>query len=228
MDTPLNILVVEDHHALREVTIEALHSIGHCVQGVECAEELDEKMAAHPLDLLVVDLNLPGEDGISLARRVRASQPDVTIIMVTARGKLEDRLIGYENGADIYLTKPTSMEELLAAVQALSRRIRRNRSDAPFVFDLVSRKLRGPAATVVLSATESVLLSAFARAYGHQLEYWQLMEVSGKSEDSFSKGALEVQIVRLRKKLVEAGAEQQPVKSVRGHGYQLCVKVHVA
>lgn len=228
MDTLLNIVVVEDHDALREVTVEALCNMGHNVVGVDCAEALADEIGAFPIDLLVIDLNLPGEDGISLARRLRAAQPGIGIIMVTSRDQISEKLSGYESGADLYLTKPTSVEELGAAVQALARRMKRHEQTRPaFQLDLSALFLQGPREGVGLSAHEAAMLSVLARAPDHRLESWQLIELSGKEEANFSKSTLEVQIVRLRKKLMQAGAVDQPIKAVRGQGYQLCIKVIV-
>jgi DNA-binding response OmpR family regulator len=225
MDTGLNIIVVEDHDALREVTVEALHAMGHTVVGIDCAEKLDDEYAALIPDLLVIDLNLPGEDGISLARRIRAAQPDAGIIMVTARAKIGDKLTGYESGADLYLTKPTSPEELGAAVQALARRIKGSALHSAYRLHLSAQILHGPQGEAPLSPQETAMLAAFARAPAGRLESWQLIELSGKTEAKFTKGALEVQIVRLRKKLSYAGLDKQALKSIRGWGYQLCARV---
>jgi len=224
----LNIVVVEDHDALREVTVEALRSMGHNAVGVDCAEALADEIGAFPIDLMVIDLNLPGEDGISLTRRLRAAQPEIGIIMVTARNRINEKLSGYESGADIYLTKPTSLEELGAAVRALARRIKGYQQARPaFMLNLAALFLQGPRNGVSLSAHETAMLTVLARAPGHRLESWQLIELSGKGEADFSKHALEVQIVRLRKKLMQAGAVDQPIKAVRGLGYQLCIKITV-
>jgi len=228
MHTVLNIVVVEDHDALREVTVEALRSMGHNAVGVDCAEALADEIGAFPIDLMVIDLNLPGEDGISLTRRLRAAQPEIGIIMVTARNRINEKLSGYESGADIYLTKPTSLEELGAAVRALARRIKGYQQARPaFMLNLAALFLQGPRNGVSLSAHETAMLTVLARAPGHRLESWQLIELSGKGEADFSKHALEVQIVRLRKKLMQAGAVDQPIKAVRGLGYQLCIKITV-
>lgn len=228
MDTLLNIVVVEDHDALREVTVAALCNIGHNAVGVDCAEALDDEIGAFPIDLIVIDLNLPGEDGISLARRLRAAQPGIGIIMVTSRIQINEKLSGYESGADLYLTKPTSVEELGAAVQALARRMKCHEQARPdFLLNLGSLFLQGPQFGVGLSAHEAAMLSVLARAPGRRLESWQLIELSGKGEADFSKHTLEVQIVRLRKKLMQAGAIDQPIKAVRGQGYQLCIKIIV-
>ncbi len=97
----LNIIVVEDHDALRDITVEALRSQGHQVVGVESAEALNRVDADSAADLMVIDLNLPGEDGISLSRRLRAARPDMGIVMVTARTLSSDRARGYDSGRSL-------------------------------------------------------------------------------------------------------------------------------
>jgi DNA-binding response OmpR family regulator len=226
MPTPLNIMVVEDHDALREVTIEALSQRGHNVRGVDSAEALPDEPGLFPIDLLVIDLNLPGEDGLSLAARIRAAQPDIGIIMVTARGQVRDRMVGYDSGADIYLTKPTSADELIAAVRALTRRIRPDdQSASALTLNLDAMVLQGPGGRCSLSSHESAILAAFVRAKDHVLETWQLVALTEKDVTEANKKALEVQIVRLRKKLQQAGALEPTIKAIRGQGYRLCVKV---
>ncbi len=131
MGSGLNIIVVEDHDDLREVTVEALRGLGHEARGLACAEALDAALRAAPADLLVLDLNLPGEDGIHLARRVRSARPEIGIIMVTVREQVRSRIEGYASGADLYLTKPTSLEELEAAIGALARRLRAQNPTTP-------------------------------------------------------------------------------------------------
>jgi len=228
MDSALNIIVVEDHDALREVTVAALAAMGHVARGVDCAEALDDELASFRADLLVLDLNLPGEDGIRLARRMRAAQPDIGIIMVTARETMQDKMKGYDSGADIYLTKPTAPEELGAAIRALSRRIRPEVSAADRLsLNPVTLQLQGPRAAVDVSDQECLLLSAFAKAAEHRLESWQLMEIAAGGAEEITKSTLEVQIVRLRKKLEQAGAAAPTIKAIRGFGYQLCVTLEV-
>lgn len=227
MDSSLNILVVEDHDDLRETTVAALSDMGHQVKAVANAEALDEALPGFAPDLLLLDLNLPGEDGISLARRMRQVQPNLGIIMVTARVQARDRAAGYNSGADIYLTKPTSIEELGAAVRALGRRIRPVSNSADSIgLNLVTLQLHGRE-TVDISSVEGILLTAFIRSHDHRLEHWQLLELAGKTLDEASKSAMEVQIARLRKKLQQAGAGNPAIKSLRGTGYQLCVVVEI-
>ena len=226
MSNALNIMVVEDHDALRDITVEALAQRGHNVRGVDSAEALPDEPGLFPIDLLVIDLNLPGEDGISLAARIRAAQPDIGIIMVTARNQVRDRMAGYDSGADIYLTKPTSSEELIAAVRALTRRIRPDEpGDCLLTVQLASLNLLGAKDKVGLSSHEASLLAALVRAKDQQLETWQLIALTDKEVTEHSKKALEVQIVRLRKKLQQAGAQEPSIKAIRGQGYRLCVKV---
>lgn len=119
MVATLNILVVEDHDILREATVETLRQQGHQVTGIDCAEALDAEFGGVLFDVYVIDLRLPGEDGISLTRRLRLRQPGAGIILATARVLPQDREAGLVSGADIYLPKPLLPEDLLAAVAAL-------------------------------------------------------------------------------------------------------------
>jgi DNA-binding NarL/FixJ family response regulator len=120
---PLGIVVVEDNAALLAVTVNALRLAGHSVSGVGSAEEFMAGIKLETVDVAVIDLNLAGRDGIWLAQQLRAVRPRVGIVMVTARVSLQDRLAGYGIGADIYLPKPVEPGELVAAVQALGRRL---------------------------------------------------------------------------------------------------------
>src|SRR5450830_354712 len=121
MATPLKIMLVEDHDALREVTVNYLRQQGYTADGVESADALVGRQDTEQIDLYILDLNLPGEDGISLARRLRQFHPEVGIIMLSARSSKVDTMRGYEAGADIYLTKPTAPMELNAAIVAIAR-----------------------------------------------------------------------------------------------------------
>jgi len=224
----LNIVVVEDHADLREATVAALCSMGHDARGIDCAEALDDELGAFRADLLVLDLNLPGEDGLSLARRIRAAEPGIGIIMVTGRTQVNDRMRGYGSGADIYLPKPASVEELGAAIQALARRIRPAASAGDAIsLNPTKLQLQGPKQQVNVSDHESTLLLALSKAKDHRLENWQLMELSGSAVEDQNKAVLEVQIGRLRKKLELAGAPAPTIKAIRGTGYQLCVAVQI-
>lgn len=224
MDSQLNILVVEDHDDLRDVTVAALLGLGHIAQGVDCAETMDEVLAEFRPDIVLLDLNLPGEDGLSIARRLRAAEPGLGIIMVTARDSARDVMAGYEMGADIYVPKPTSPEELNAAIRALARRLNVASPQIPAVeLDVRAMRLHGPLGMVDVSHQEGELLASLARAPDHRQETWQMLERIGKQADEHEIRALAVQIVRLRKKLELAGAAEPTIKAIRGVGYQLCI-----
>ncbi|MFW2454814.1 response regulator transcription factor [Methyloversatilis discipulorum] len=124
LHAPLNLLIVEDNDDLRDSLADALGTRGHHVVALDCAEAVPEQAELTRLDLAIVDLNLPGEDGLALAQRLREAQPGLGIIMLTARAQSSDKVAGYEHGADIYLTKPVSLQELAGAVQALGRRLK--------------------------------------------------------------------------------------------------------
>ena len=233
MLTKLNIVLVEDHDALREIMTEILSAKGHHVTGIDCAEALDDQLSRSPIDLLIADLNLPGEDGLSLVRRVRLTQPLIGIIMVTARHEAADKVTGYDMGADIYLSKPVAPTELIAAVSSISRRLYAQSNQADFSNNsnlrLWSRNLLlcGPLGEVSITDTESVILTALARAPSQRLEIWQILEMLGINMDTYNKSTFEVRIARLRKKIISVGADKSCLRAVRMSGYQLCTPLLV-
>lgn len=223
--TPIKLLVVEDHLALLDVTVETLSAQGYEVIGISSAEAVDELPAHFVADIAVLDLNLPGEDGLSLARRLRQVQPRIGIIMVTARHTLAHKLVGYEHGADIYLTKPTAPEELCATVQALVQRLCPGATAQPdaFALDMGSKLLTTPGGNLALRSAEAALLYALALAPDQTLASWQALEKLDKPIDDQGKAQLEVLVSRLRKKLVDHGAPTMPIRALRGIGYRLCI-----
>ncbi len=230
MDSQLSIVLVEDHDALRELTTEALEELGHQVTALTCAEELEDASKAIPTDLFILDLNLPGEDGISLSRRIRNSHPKVGIIILTARSTSKDKVIGYESGADLYITKPVDREELIAAIKSLTRRqveMRDQSTSGPLRLLVSNLELTGPKAKTKVSAAEASLLTAFSRAPSGRLEIWQMAEILHQDLSEISKSSLEVRIVRLRKKMVEVGGQARAIESIRGVGYQCLIPIKV-
>ncbi len=220
MAARLKIVVVEDHDELRLLTCANLQKRGHAVTALSCAEELEDS-ALSGVNVFLLDLNLPGEDGISLSRRIRQSQPNVGIVMLTARTHSAAAVTGYENGADIYLKKPVPFEELCAAIERFARKT----LDAPASFKLTGRWLSGPTAQVRLTQTEADVLTSFARALNGQLEFWQISQVLRMDLDTISKQNIAVRMDRLRKKIVEAGFVGVPIESVRQVGYKSCVTI---
>lgn len=230
MVTPLNILLVEDHSPLRAVTTEVLEGQGHIVWGVSSAEEVDELSSRGKWQVAVLDLNLPGEDGLSLAKRLRSYCPSIGIVMVTARHSLRDKVVGYQQGADIYLTKPTDPDELCAAVAALGRRLQPamiDRENTLLCLDLSSATLSTPLGPLVLRFSEVRVLYALATAPEGTLAHWELLELLHKDLGDQGKAQLEVLMSRLRRKLLAMGVGAPVLKAERGRGYRLCVGLKI-
>lgn len=221
MPTSFNIVIVEDDRILRETTAALLETNGFKVVALECAEDLEEFVGSKRVDLFLLDLNLPGEDGISLAHRLRMTHPEVGIIMITAKSKPVDLTLGYTKGADMYLVKPLASETLLAAVNSIRRRFLQNAQNRGLKLDKLSLLLQGAAGSIELQSIEADILIAFARAPEQRLETWQLSEILG-DEVTVSKSGIEVRLTRLRKKLQAVGASKQCIKSIRTVGYQFC------
>lgn len=219
MSSTLKILIVEDHEALREVMVEHLAEQGYDIVGASNADEMDDQLARENFDLLVLDLQLPGEDGLSIAKRLKKSKPDIYIIMMTAKVSENDKVKGYMSGADVYLPKPTTPELLAAAIASLSRRMTPAQQDA-IRLDVVQLLLIGRGETQ-LTKQEATLLKALLQAPSQMLSHTRLMDITDKETSSRGKSNLEVQVARLRKKLVNVGAAPPAIKVVRGWGYQL-------
>ena len=225
--SPAQILVVEDDSGLRDEVVEYLSRNGFDAHTASDAQELDSVLAATPVDLIVLDVMLPGENGLSICRRI-ASPSGPAIIIMSAMGEEVDRVVGLELGADDYLAKPVSPRELLARIRAVLRR----RDTAPigqkagmvyhfagFQLDMARRQLRAPTGVVVLlTPGEFSLLTAFLDNPGRVLSRDTLVEqVCGEDADVFDR-AIDVQLSRLRSKLkVHGGATL--IRTVRGSGY---------
>jgi len=232
----LNVLVVEDYLPLQSSLIEVLRKFGHHAQGIDSAEAFDEEAQDHDLDLVIIDINLPGEDGFSLVKRLRAVQASLGIIILSAKTEEAEKVTGYDCGADIYLTKPVGFEELMSAVNALSRRLGAGALHSAWSFDsepeaieiqMATASIKGSAGQAELTPTEFTLLLALARAKGKSLELWQIYDVLGKDEQTLQKSALEAQLYRLRKKLSDCGAGNQALRSLRLKGYRLYCPIYI-
>jgi two-component system OmpR family response regulator len=224
---PPQVLVVEDDVGLRDEVAEYLSRNGFAAHLASDAQELDSILAATPVDLIVLDLMLPGENGLSICRRI-ASPTGPAIIIMSAMGEEVDRVVGLELGADDYVAKPVSPRELLARIRAVLRR----RDSAPvgqkagmvyhfagFQLDMARRQLRAPTGVLVLlTPGEFALLSAFLDNPGRVLSRDTLVEqVCGEDADVFDR-AIDVQLSRLRSKLKVHGGSTL-IRTVRGSGY---------
>lgn len=226
----MRVMLVEDHDDLREATLAVLQAHGFDAVGVTCAEEVDDTPQQVRPQLYVLDLCLPGEDGLALARRLRAAQPGVGIVMTTARTAVDDRVQGYEAGADIYLPKPVDPQELIAALRALGTRVSQRGGTAlaqPVLLDTQGRTLRGGVGTVRLSDSEARMLAAMACAPEGMLERWQVAVHLGSPDAEISPDSLQNRISQLRKKMAASLGEVECIRAVRKEGYKLCVPLQL-
>ena len=229
-DAAPRILVVDDDPGIREVLCDYLVQHGFDVARAGSATEMDHALEARPPDLIVLDLMMPGEDGLSVCRRLAGKGPP--IVVLSAMGEDTDRIIGLELGADDYLAKPCNPRELLARVRAVLRRHRDETvtegaalTFAGWRLDLIRRELKRPdGCAVALSAGEFDLLRAFAERPGRVMTREQLLERARGADTDVYDRAMDVQISRLRKKL-DDGSGLEMIQTLRGEGYMFDVKV---
>lgn len=227
----LSIAVIEDNGDLNSLIVESLRAEGYDAHGVSSVEEFGRLILERQPDLFILDLNLPGEDGTSFSLRLRTARPSVGIIMLTARDELDDRSNGYRSGADIYLTKPSSIDELLNAIAALTRRLIRTepvaiQSGGGMTLDMRRMELSLPSGSVRLSSEEADILALAASRPDGRMSIDDIRQALGRGED-LSKSAIEIKIFRLRKKFAEAGLDERAISNVRGVGYQLGLTLSV-
>lgn len=226
MDTGLKIALVEDNDDLRDLLFRDISRAGYAVQSACCSDDLDDLAASTSFDMLILDINLPGENGLNIARRYKQANPDIYIVMLTARVGTEDKIAGYGSGADIYLTKPVSSAELLAAIGSVARRLLKQSSDQDIILNVRQMKLIGQT-SVDLNRHEIIILKALSESANGNLPYYRLLELCGEDVDATAKGTLEVRIVRLRKKMTEAGITGKCISAIRGEGYQLLERIKI-
>jgi len=229
---PLAVALVEDDRLLREEIEIHLSASGFRVHPAGSALALDDIAGREPIDLYVIDINLPGENGLSLAARIRRTRPEAGIVILTARVALTDRLAGYrEGGADAYLSKPVAPDELVLVLQGLGRRLRDTADIEEWTLSLRERTLSGPLPEQRFRLThrEKTLLVALIQARDNTVESAVLCDLFADENHSIelTKHALEELVARLRRKFkaVQPEGAESAVKSVWGHGYQLCIPI---
>lgn len=228
---PYRVIVVDDDGRIRDLLRRYLTQEGFEVLLAEDARALDRLLLRDHADLIVLDLMLPGEDGLSVCRRLRARQDQTPVIMLTAKGDEVDRIVGLEIGADDYLTKPFNPRELLARVHAvLRRRPTREAPGAPstlgetvvfgpFEFDLALRRLTREGDPLALTTGEFAMLKALVRHPRQPLSRDKLAQLArGRDFEPFDR-SLDVQISRLRKMLESDPAQPRFIQTVWGVGY---------
>ena len=228
-DTRPSILVVDDDIPLRQQVQDYLTTNGCDVEGVGDAAGMDAALTRRPFDVVVLDVMMPGEDGLSVCRRLSSASSPAILIM-SALGEDVDRIIGLEAGADDYLAKPCNPRELLARVRALHRRrdgtrgaVGKPRSGyrfAGYVLDSNNHRLRDPqGVTVMLTRGEFALLWAFLERPGEVLSRDELLDQTHSDDPDTFDRAIDVQISRLRRKLSDSQS-QELIRTVRGAGYK--------
>jgi two-component system OmpR family response regulator len=234
MDLHSRILVVDDDPELRKLITDFLAGHGYVVTAVANAIEMRRDIRDNPPDLVILDVMMPGEDGLSAARRL-AAESGPAVIMLSALGSDTDRIIGLEVGADDYLAKPCNPRELLARVRSVLRRRRASGSslpeeERPYEFagwrlDVVRRDLRDPKGVFInLSDGEFSLLRSFVEHPQRVLTRDQLLDMArGRNAEVFDR-AIDSQISRLRRKLNDR-AQAELIRTVRNEGYMLLPKV---
>ena len=229
-NSPPKILVIDDDARLRDLLSRYLTEQGFQVATLPDARELDKKLQRDPPHLIVLDLMLPGEDGLSVCRRIRGAGEGVPIIMLTAKGEDVDRIVGLEMGADDYLPKPFNPRELVARIHAvLRRRTEHLAPGAPaaegriafgrFELDLAARTLVDGETTIHLTTGEFALVKVFAQHARQPLAREKLTLLArGRDHDVFDR-AIDVQVSRLRKLIEPDPANPRYIQTVWGFGY---------
>lgn len=232
--TAEEILVVDDDPRVRDLLTRYLEGEGYKVASVEHGDAMRCHLTDNPVDLVILDLNLPGEDGLSLARELRAAS-DIAIIMITGKGDPIDRVVGLEVGADDYIPKPFELREVLARIRAVLRRAANRTTEAPTIeapspsgcigfagwrFDPTKRELRNPNGEMVsLSTGEFDLLATFLQHPTRVLNRDQLLDqLRGRDWSPFDR-SIDTQVGRLRKKIERDPGNPDLIKTVRGVGY---------
>ena len=223
------ILMVDDDVRMRELLQRYLTEQGFDIKTVADAKEMDAALALDSVDLLVLDLMLPGEDGLAICRRLRANNVSTPVIMLTARGDEVDRIIGLEMGADDYLPKPFNPRELLARINAVLRRHEHSPeaenankeifSFGEFVFDSSTRSLSKNGMQITITSGEFALLKVFTEHPRQPLSRDRLMQLArGRELDVFDR-SIDVQVSRLRRIVEPDPAHPRYLQTMWGFGY---------
>jgi len=234
MDPQDHVLVVDDDAEIRNLLAEYLGQNGYRVSLARDGREMRQALENSRPDIVVLDVMLPGEDGLALCRDLRAKS-ETPVIMLTARGEELERIIGIEMGADDYLSKPFNPRELLARMKGILRRARalprattgaQRLRFAGWVLDLAARHLVAPDGVIVsLSGTEFRLLSVLLEHPNRVLDRNQLMDLTlGREATPFDR-SIDVQVSRLRQRLRDDAREPRIIKTVRNGGYVLAAAV---
>ena len=226
-----NLLLVDDDPEIRELTEAYLEQQGFNVASVDSGEAMDAYLAEHSVDLIILDLMLPGEHGLSIARRIKGN--GVPIVIISAQGDDVDRIVGLEVGADDYLAKPFNPRELLARIRAVLRRASVGGSAemvaeegrvsfGPFELDMASHQLSRDGDNVPLTSGEFDLLAILVRHPNKVLDRDRILDLLTGAERSPFDRSIDVRVTRLRAKIEADPSAPVFIKTIWGKGYMFC------
>ncbi len=231
MSTPSRLLVVDDDAELRELIDQYLSGQGFEVETVEDGVAMDERLAVAQFDLIILDLMLPGEDGLSIAKRLK-SDADIPIVILSAQGDDVDRIVGLEVGADDYLPKPFNPRELLARIRAVLRRTagqpRTSEVDderfrfGTYTLDVPAHRLTRGDEVIALTSGEFDLLLVLVRHPNRVLDRDRILDLLTGAERSPFDRSIDVRVTRLRSKIEVDPSNPKYIKTVWGKGYMFC------
>lgn len=228
-DVPAHLLVVDDDERIRNLLKKYLLKQGFLVSVARDAAHARRLLGGLEFDLLVLDVMMPGTDGIALTQELRQSMT-TPILLLTARGETEDRIAGLEAGADDYLAKPFEPRELLLRINAILRRIPEEPAVeavpkilnlGPLVYEVEKADLRNDQGAVKLTSTEIQLMRVFAARVGQVVSRSELADELGRDREMAQERAVDVQITRLRRKLETDPKQPRYLQTIRGAGYML-------
>ena len=225
-----HLLIVDDDERIRSLLQQFLVQSDYLVSTAEDAEQARTLLSAIEFDLIILDVMMPGQDGISFTADLRTLQNNSPILLLTARGETEDRIKGLEAGADDYLPKPFEPKELLLRINAILRRMPDLKEDqmmpktlslGHLKYDVARNELWEGETQIRLTTTESQLMKIFTSALGEPISRIDLVTSLGRDVSSAQDRAIDVQITRLRRKIEVNPSQPRYLQTVRGAGYML-------
>ena len=225
-----HLLIVDDDERIRSLLQQFLVQSDYLVSTAEDAEQARTLLSAIEFDLIILDVMMPGQDGISFTAELRTLQNKTPILLLTARGETEDRIKGLEAGADDYLPKPFEPKELLLRINAILRRMPDLKEDqmmpktlslGHLIYDVARNELWEGENQIRLTTTESQLMKIFTSALGEPISRVDLVTSLGRDVSSAQDRAIDVQITRLRRKIEVNPGQPRYLQTVRGAGYML-------
>lgn len=225
-----HLLIVDDDERIRSLLQQFLVQSDYLVSTAEDAEQARTLLSAIEFDLIILDVMMPGQDGISFTAELRTLQNNTPILLLTARGETEDRIKGLEAGADDYLPKPFEPKELLLRINVILRRMPDLKEDqmmpktlslGHLKYDVARNELWEGETQIRLTTTESQLMKIFTSALGEPISRVDLVTSLGRDVSSAQDRAIDVQITRLRRKIEVNPGQPRYLQTVRGAGYML-------